>query len=133
MTGFPVLGGDENSWDSVRFLTDSVVYFTATVTNITTWDTTYITYRCNANNPTTFTECQKVFEASDVSLELYAQANGGSNAYVIEENSALKVCDVNQGTGVFENCKVVLGPEYFGNYHYNGLYLYLVTSSPIVF
>ena len=136
--GFPVLGGDENSVDYVRFLTDSVVYFTASVFNYTTCGTTYITYRCNANNPTTFTECQKVFEAPDMLLELYAPANGGSNAYVLEDNFAsmsndpvLKVCDVNQGTGVFENCKVVLGPEYFGGMP--ELYLYLVTSSPIVF
>ena len=138
VTGIPVLGGDENFVDSVRFLTDSVVYFTASMTNFTTWDTTYITYRCNANNPTTFTECQKVFEAPDMLLELVAPANGGSNAYVLEDNFAsmsndpvLKVCDVNQGTGVFENCKVVLGTEYFGGKP--ELYPYLVTSSPIVF
>jgi len=123
VTGLPTVNGTTVQTDLMVFLTDNVVYF---------WGEsgTYVTYRCNRPNPTTFTNCQNLFAEPGKLQVLIAPANNGLNAYVVEIYSTLPqqvvVCDVNQVTGVFENCKPISSdPASIGKLP--------IFSSPIVF
>jgi hypothetical protein len=135
VAGLPTVNGTTVETESVSFLTDNVVYFVGESNN------TYTTYTCNVQNPTTFTDCQKVFEEPGKGQALFAPANNGLNAYVVEiypsdqadrrSARALRapqflVCDVNQSTGVFENCKPISNDPSF-------LDTLPIFSSPIVF
>ena len=127
VTGLPSVNGTTVLADLMTFLTDNVVYFFGSS------DNTFATYRCNVQNPTTFTDCQKVFEEPGKGQALFAPANNGLNAYVIkiyyaDAQSAPQflVCDVNQSTGVFENCESLSNDPGF-------LDTLPIFSSPIVF
>jgi hypothetical protein len=112
VTGIPV-GNDTIpvAGTEAVFLTANVVYFVRKTKS----NNAYSTYRCKVQNPTTFTDCQTVFESLDTILNLLEPANNGLNAYVYEiddkgstENDIIiSICDVNQVTGVFENCKQI--------------------------
>ncbi len=133
VTGIPTVNGTTVQTESMIFLTDNVVYLFGYSNH------TFPTYRCNVANPTTFANCQKVFEEPGKGQALFAPANNGLNAYVVEINPAdtqrsarstlapqLFVCDVNQATGVFENCKPISNDPSF-------LETLPIFSSPIVF
>jgi hypothetical protein len=134
VAGIPIINDAAVKPDYMKFLTDNVVYFVGSDLSEGS-DNTSATYRCNVPNPTTFTNCQKVFEDPDNIQALLAPANNGLNVYIVEYDPSddeiltfateLFVCDVNQVTGIFENCKPSNDPEFGGPD--------LIASYPIVF
>ena len=92
----------------LRFLTNTQAYLTAY--NITS--NYYVTLRCDVVNPTTFSNCQTVFDDPYDIVLLLNPANNGANAYTFavdffNSKISYEVCSVAPSTGFFENCTAI--------------------------
>lgn len=106
VSGVPTIGSVPARIISVQFLTRSLVYL------VTETNTASGTYRCNVDTLTNLSDCRTVFSEQGRLQVLEYPANNGLNAYITETDfnqltMNLKICDVNQVSGTFDNCGIV--------------------------